>query len=227
MSRFEATERTTLARKPERGTYDTSAIHGILDEGFVASVAVILDGSPHVQPMLYARDDDRLILHGSASNGLLAHLKTGARLCLNVTLVDGLVLGRSVPDHSVNYRSVNVYGVASEIEEEPQKLRAMKIVFDSMIAQRWEHLPPVPTMYLKKATRVFSLPLVECVAKVRRGPPASEPADRKHPIWCGVLPFFLGVDTPLADPAIPQDEAQRAGPADALRNYRRPQRRHS
>jgi nitroimidazol reductase NimA-like FMN-containing flavoprotein (pyridoxamine 5'-phosphate oxidase superfamily) len=225
MADFEPTERTTLKRRAERGSYDRETVHAILDEGFMASVAATIDGWPYVQPMLYARDGERIILHGSAKNRLLNHLRTGAPVCLNVTLIDGLVLGRSVPDHSVNYRSVTVFGTAKEILGFEAKRSAMNLVFDSLISGRWEHLPPVPKAYLEQGTIVFEVALAECVAKIRTGPPESAPVERGHPIWAGVVPFFLGTGTPVPDPQIPADEAQQRGPAEQVRNYKRPQRK--
>lgn len=210
---YQPTIRTTVHRRAKRATYDRATVHAILDEGFWASVAVSIDGVPHVQPMLYARDGESLILHGSAKNRLLIHARGGGELCVNVTLIDGLILGSTIPDHSMNYRSVSIYSQASEITDIEAKLSAMKRVFDSLIARRWHGLPPLDQEYLAKHTIVFTLPISECVAKINAETPACSSPD----IWCGILPFSLAVGDPT-----PHPDCRQAPPL-SISRYRRPQ----
>jgi nitroimidazol reductase NimA-like FMN-containing flavoprotein (pyridoxamine 5'-phosphate oxidase superfamily) len=156
----------------------------------IGSLATIIDSEPFVQPMIHARDGEEIILHGSSANRMLGALEGGARACLSVTLLDGLVLGRSVPDHSFQYRSVSVHGVCRPVTDAGEKRARMRVVFDHIIAQRWETLPPVDEDYLGHV-KVLILPLTECVAKINTSTPEDTPGDPAHAVWSGVLPFAL------------------------------------
>lgn len=197
---YAQTPRTKVRRRPQRATYDSAAIHPILDEALIGSLAVVIDGEPHVQPMIHARDGEEIILHGSSGNRMLAALEGGARACLNIALIDGLLLGRSVPDHSFQYRSVSIYGVTRSVTDPREKRERMRRVFDHIIAKRWETLPPVDEDYLSHV-KVLILPLGECVAKVN----TSVPEDVAGDVWSGVIPFHLGVG-PLQPASGPQPE---------------------
>jgi len=216
MTNYPKTEKTTLKRKRKRGTYDKQVIHAILDEGFLASVAISIDNEPYVQPMLYVRDDKKLIFHGSAANHVLNHLRAGHKLCANITLVDGLILGTSIPDHSANYRSVTVFGTVTEIEAHDEKKSAMKKVFDSLIVKRWENLPPLDDDYLRLTTIVFTVDLEECVAKVQDTGPA-DGSGKAYDIWSGVLPCKLQFGEPVT-----AADCEQAVP-EPVKNYQRPQ----
>ena len=211
MTQIPISERTKLKRRPDRGNYDRDMIYAILDEAVTASVAVSIDGQPHVQPMLHARVGDDLILHGSSKNRLLSHALNGGELCINVTLIDAMVLGASVPDHTMNYRSVTIYGVVEEISATAEKEKMMEAVFSSLAPDRWGSLPPVDRGYLEKVTRVLRLPLTEAVAKINESEPAEDPNEAG--VWTGVLPVKLawgspksmtvnGSDVPNVPPAI-------------------------
>lgn len=186
MSQIPVSPRTKLKRRSERGNYDSDTIYAILDEAVCASVAVSIDGQPHVQPMLHARVGGDLILHGSSKNRLLNHARTGGELCINVTLIDSMVLGASVPDHTMNYRSVTIYGTAEEIIDADEKAQVMEAVFSSLAPDRWRTLPPVDAGYLEKATLVLRLPLAEAVAKINESEPAPDP--NEVGVWTGELP---------------------------------------
>ncbi len=195
---YQPTPRTRPVRRANRAAYDRATVHAILDEALIGVLATLIDGEAFAQPMIHARDGEELILHGSSANRMLGALAAGARACLSVTLIDGLILGRTVPDHSFQYRSVSVHGVCREITDPAEKRARMRCVFDHIIAQRWEALPPVDEDYLGHV-KVLVLPLAECVAKVN----ADLPADAPGEIWSGVLPFKLAAG-PLAPAPGPQ-----------------------
>lgn len=196
---FTPTERTQVRRLPERGVYDRAEIYKILDEGFVCHVGFAVDGQPFVIPTGYGHSGDKLYIHGSAASRMLRSLAGGVKVCVTVTLFDGLVLARSAFHHSMNYRSVVVLGTATPVEDREEKLEALRAISDQIIRGRWDEVRQ-PSEQELKATTVLSLPLEEVSAKVRSGPPHDEEEDYKLPIWAGVLPFRLSPQTPLADP---------------------------
>jgi uncharacterized protein len=214
---YPKTPRTTVRRRAQRASYDRALVHAILDEALIGTLATIIDGEPVAQPMIHARDGEDIILHGSSGNRMLNAIEAGARACLSVTLLDGLLLGRSVPDHSFQYRSVTVHGLARPITDAKEKRERMRRVFDHIIAQRWETLPPVDEDYLGHV-KVLVLPLAECVAKVNAAVPEDVAGDPPHAVWSGVLPFALtaGVPQPMPGP-------QPSVPA-TLAGYARPRR---
>src|SRR5260370_32680271 len=138
MKAFPRTKRTTVKRLPNRGHYEREPVYEILDEGFICHVGFVIEGRPVVIPTGYARDGDRLYLHGSQASRMLRALKTGIEVCVTVTLVDGLVLARSAFHHSMNYRSVVVFGRATVVDNPDEKLAALRALSDQMIPGRWE-----------------------------------------------------------------------------------------
>jgi nitroimidazol reductase NimA-like FMN-containing flavoprotein (pyridoxamine 5'-phosphate oxidase superfamily) len=200
-SSYPTTPRTTVKRRAQRASYDRGQVHAILDEALIGALATIIDGEPVAQPMIHARDGEEIILHGSRNNRMLNALGAGARACLSVTLLDGLILGRSVPDHSFQYRSVAVHGLVRAIVDPAEKRERMRKVFDHIIAHRWETLPPVSDEYLA-TVKVLILPLEECVAKINAGLPEDEVGAPPHAVWSGVLPFALtsGALAPMPGP---------------------------
>jgi uncharacterized protein len=214
---YTRTPRTTVKRRAQRASYDREQVHAILDEALIGSLATIIDGEPVAQPMIHARDGEEIILHGSSKNRMLNAIEAGARVCLSVTLLDGLLLGRSVPDHSFQYRSVAVHGVTRTIADPAEKRERMHKVFDHIIAHRWETLPPVDDDYLSHVM-VLILPLEECVAKINAGLPDDVPGDPPHAVWSGILPFAISAGTPAPMPG------QQPQIPTALSAYRRPQR---
>src|SRR5579864_54417 len=167
------TARTTVRRIPKHSSYDRATINSILDEGLICHVGFVDEGLPYVIPTLYARSGDRLLVHGSAASRLARTLASGSDVCLSVTLLDGIVLARSVFNHSMNYRSVVIFGKASPIEDQQEKKEAMRLFSEHVMPGRWNEARQ-PTAVELKATLVLSLPIREVSAKLRTGPPVDD-----------------------------------------------------
>jgi uncharacterized protein len=195
-----SSERTRVRREPQRGRYDRDTIDAILDAGLVCHLGFVHDGQPFVIPTLYARVGDEVFVHGSAASRMLRGLAGGLDACLTVTLVDGLVLARSVFNHSVNYRSVVVLGRAAPVGED-EKLRALEAFTDRLLPGRWAEVRP-PTPAELKATSILRLPLAEASAKVREGPPKDDEDDYGWPVWAGVIPLESRAGEPVPDPRL-------------------------
>jgi nitroimidazol reductase NimA-like FMN-containing flavoprotein (pyridoxamine 5'-phosphate oxidase superfamily) len=213
---YSVTERTTLKRLPKRGDYSHELVHSILDEGFICHVGFAIDGKPFVIPTGYARVDQTIYIHGSAASRMLRTLSSGADVCLTVTLLDGLVLARSAFHHSVNYRSVVVFGKAFPVDDPEEKIKALHALSDHIIPGRWDEVRP-PDEQEMKATLVLKLPLEEVSAKVRVGPPIDDEPDYDLPVWAGVLPLKLVPGTPIKDVRASDDLAI----PDYVTNYKR------
>ena len=201
---FRQTQRTTLKRLPKRGIYDRELVYRILDEGFICHVSFAVEGQPFVIPTGYARIADQLYIHGSQVSRMLRTLSQGIDVCIAVTLVDGLVLARSAFHHSLNYRSVVIFGRAAVVEEKEAKLAALFAFSEHVIPGRWNDVRQ-PTEQELKATTVLSLPLVEVSAKVRTGPPIDDEDDYALDVWAGVVPLQLVAGAPMPDPRLPSD----------------------
>jgi nitroimidazol reductase NimA-like FMN-containing flavoprotein (pyridoxamine 5'-phosphate oxidase superfamily) len=201
MDKIPQTPRTTVKRLPQRGNYDREAINQILDEGFICHVGFAVDGRPFVIPTGYARMGEKLFIHGSQASRMLRTLEQGIDVCLTVTLIDGLVLARSAFHHSMNYRSVVVFGNARVVDNREEKLEALRTLSDHMIPGRWNDVRE-PTERELQLTTVLSLPLTEASAKVRTGPPIDDEEDYELPIWAGVIPLGLVADKPISDPRL-------------------------
>jgi len=218
MSNFTPTERTKVHRKPDRGSYDRELIYRILDEAFVCQVAFIADGLPIVVPTNYVRVGDKLFLHGSVASRLMKTLSSGAPFCLNVTLLDGIVLSPTATGHSVNYRSVVVMGIAEVVQGEAAKLAAMRDFVEYVIRGRWATVRP-PSEQELKGTMVLAVPLVEASSKVRTGFAVDDDAEYSSPAYTGVIPFKWTASAPIPDP---RGKSKIPPPAN-IRNYSRPQ----
>lgn len=218
MENIEPTERTTLKRLPKRGNYERQAVYQILDEGFVCHVGFIVDGRPFVIPTGYGRLGDTLYIHGSAASRMLRALREGIDVCVTVTLLDGLVLARSAFHHSLNYRSVVVFGRARVVEDEDEKMEALRVFTDHIMRGRWEEARR-PNQSELRVTMVLALPLVEASAKIRTGPPLDDEVDMQQPVWAGELPLRLATAEAVPDPQL------RAGIElpQYIRDYSRPQ----
>jgi uncharacterized protein len=199
MNTFEKTERTTLKRLPARAAYDREVVYSILDEGLICHVGFAVEGRPFVIPTGYVRKDDQLFIHGSQASRMLRTLKGGFDVCLTVTLLDGLVLARSAFHHSMNYRSVVVFGRATTVDDPAAKVAALLAFSEHVIPGRWSDVRG-PTEQELKATTVLSLPLEEVSAKVRTGPPLDDEEDYGLPVWAGIVPLRLTAQTPVPDP---------------------------
>ena len=202
MEKLTQTPRTSLKRLPQRGHYDRELINQILDEGFICHVGFAVDGQPFVIPTGYARVGDSLVIHGSQASRMLRTLGQGIDVCVTVTLIDGLVLARSAFNHSMNYRSVVVFGRATLVDDRAEKLAALRALSEHMIPGRWDDVrePSEPEL---KQTTVLSLPLTEASAKVRQGPPLDDEEDYDLSVWAGVIPLSLAAAPPVADARIP------------------------
>ena len=196
------TDRTTLKRLPKRGHYERETINGILDEGFICHVGFVVDGQPFVIPTGYARVDEKLFIHGSQTSRMLRSLAGGIDVCLTVTLIDGLVLARSAFHHSMNYRSVVVFGKATVVEAPEEKLAALLALSEHFIRGRWNDVRE-PSEQELRATTVLSLPLSEASSNVRTGPPLDDEEDYALPVWAGVIPLRLQAGEPIKDPRLP------------------------
>ena len=181
-----------VKREPQRGVYDRATIDAILDEALVCHLGFEIDGQPYVIPTLHVRIDDRLDVHGSAASRMLRHAASELRVCVTVTLLDGLVLARSVFNHSINYRSVVVLGSARIVEND-EKRDALHAFTEHVAPGRWAEARQ-PTEQELKATWILSLPLTEASAKVRTGPPEDDPEDLDVPTWSGVVPIHLAAE---------------------------------
>lgn len=200
---YPITPRTTADRVKGRAAYDRATVHGILDAGLVCHVGVAIDGQPYVLPMAYARDGERLILHGSVASRLAGALTDGSPLCVTVSHVDGLVLARSGFSSSMNYRSVVVLGRAREIADPADKARALDVLADHLAPGRSLEQRPANDKEIA-ATRVLELPLEEVSAKVRSGPPEDLAKDVELPIWAGVLPLSTLPGEPVPADDLPE-----------------------
>lgn len=192
----------TVKRLLARGAYDRATINAILDEGLVCHVAFLVDGQPSVIPTLYVRLGDHLYLHGSPASRMLRALQEGGTVSVAVTLVDGLVLARSAFHHSMNYRSVVVYGIPSFVEDLARKVEILRGLSDHVIPGRWEEVRGPSEQELRR-TLVVSIPIDEASAKIRTGPPIDDEADYDLPVWAGVVPLRLVAGTPIRDARLP------------------------
>jgi uncharacterized protein len=195
------TTRTTVRRHPERGDYDRATIDAILDEALLCHVGFVVEGQPFVIPTIHARDGDILYIHGSPGSRLLRNLKAGVDVCVTVTLLDALVLARSVYNHSMNYRSAVVLGRAQEVTDRDEKLHAMERVVEHVVPGRWADARR-PSEGEIKGTTILALGLDEASAKVRSGPPTDDDADLSFPVWAGLVPLELAPRRPVADEGV-------------------------
>jgi hypothetical protein len=196
--------------------YDRVEIYKILDEGFLCHVGFVMDGQPFVIPTSYGRQQDHLYIHGSAASRMLRQMTEGLPVCVTVTLLDGLVLARSIFNHSMNYRSVVMLGKATLVVETEEKLAALRTLSEHILPGRWQDVRQPNERELKQ-TSVLRLPIEEFSAKVRQGPPMDDPEDYSYPTWAGVVPLELKAGEPVADPKL---EPPGDAPAYA-RNYTR------
>jgi uncharacterized protein len=193
------TGRTKLRRRADRAHTERDVVDAILDEAYLAHVGFVVDGCPHVLPMTYGRVGNALYLHGAAANAML-RASIDAEICVTVTLLDGLVLARSAMHHSMNYRSVVLFGVATAVTDEAEKRRALDAVVDHALDGRSAVARPARAAELR-ATLVVRLPIDEGSAKVRAGGPVDDAADLDLPVWAGEIPLRVIEAEPVQDPA--------------------------
>ena len=201
---FEKTSVNQVTRVPERGRYDRKTIYPIIDEALICHVGLVEAEQPVVIPTLHVRKGDEILLHGATTSRLIKYVAAGHPVCVAITLVDGLVLARSVYHHSVNYRSVVLFGRGRLIAE-AEKLAYLEYFTNRLLPDRWAEVRP-PNEAELKATAVVSIPIELASAKVRMGPPGDEPEDMDWPVWAGVLPIRQQFLPPQADPQLETEQ---------------------
>lgn len=210
-------KRTEVRRLPERGDYDRALINTILDEALICHVGFVSEqGYPVVIPTIHARLESTLYLHGSPASRMLRAVKEGADVCVTVTLVDGLVLARSAFHHSMNYRSVVIFGNSREVTDPDEKMRALEVITDHVAHGRWADARH-PNELEFKGTTVLALEIDEASAKTRSGPPGDDDEDYALPIWAGVVPVATSFGPRIDDPAL----TDGIDPPDYVTDYRR------
>jgi nitroimidazol reductase NimA-like FMN-containing flavoprotein (pyridoxamine 5'-phosphate oxidase superfamily) len=202
MTHFAKTTKNRIKRLPERGHYDRETIYRILDEALICHVGFVQNEQPFVIPINFARVDDSIVLHGAKGSRLLKHVEAGNAVCVEATIVDGLVLARSVFHHSVNFRSVVLFGKGRVVQDEQEKLSALKAITDHLIPGRWQETRQ-PSRKELNVTSVVSISIEEASAKVRIGPPADDQEDYALPVWAGVLPLQETPLPPIRDELLP------------------------
>jgi uncharacterized protein len=195
---YTPTPRTRVVREAHRAVYDREAAYRILDEGFLCHVGFVADGQPFVIPTSYGRKDANLYIHGSAASRMLRQLKESVPVCITVTLLDGLVLTRSIFNQSMNYRSVVVLGKATLVDDSAEKLEALRLLSEHILPGRWADSRQPNASELKQ-TSVLRLPIKEFSAKVRVGPAIDDEEDYSFPTWAGVIPLEMIAGTPIDD----------------------------
>lgn len=214
--KFKVTEKTKLKRLPKRGNFDRETVYKILDEAFVCHVGFTVENQPFVIPTAYGRKDDVLYIHGSAASRLMREMSKNIDVCVTVTLIDGLVLARSAFHHSINYRSVVIFGKAEIVEDKTEKNEALRIFTEHIIQNRWDEIRE-PNPKELKATTVLKLEITEASAKMRAGNPIDDEEDMSLNVWAGVIPLKLKPQEPIDDELL---KANTEVP-DYVKNYRR------
>jgi nitroimidazol reductase NimA-like FMN-containing flavoprotein (pyridoxamine 5'-phosphate oxidase superfamily) len=194
-------ERTRVKRLPDRGAYDKETVYSILDEGLVCHVGIAVEDQPFVIPMAYARCGDRLVIHAFGGSRLVRALKSGVEVCVAVTHLDALVMARSAFHHSMNYRSVVVFGKAQLLDGDDAKLAALRDFFEHVAPGRWDDVRE-PNQKELAQTAVIELPLDEASAKIRTGPPVDDDEDYALDVWAGLIPLEVTAQAPVADPKL-------------------------
>lgn len=198
MSQYPITPRTKLVRLPKRGSYDAATIHAILDEAPMCHIGTVLDGLPYVVPATHWRIGEELFVHGATCSRSFKALAEGAEACVTVSLADGWVLARSAFHHSVNYRSVMLFGRARLVTDMTEKSAALLALIDRVQLGRGAVVRP-PNANELKATALLAFPLDEVSAKVRMGPPVDDAEDMSWPVWAGIIPLTLTAGDPIPD----------------------------
>lgn len=198
---FAKTPRNRVRRHPERGRYDPAEIYPIVDAALVCHVGFILDEQPYVIPTLHARQGDTILLHGAKASRLLRHVEAGGAVCITVTLVDGIVLARSVFNHSINYRSALLFGRGVPIVDDEARMQALEAFTERLLPGRWRDVRP-PSVVELKQTSIVAVAIESASAKARSGPPKDNEDDLALPVWAGVLPLRQVAEAPIADPRL-------------------------
>ena len=195
---LQVTERSRFRRHPRLGHHDRAIVNQILDEALVVQVGFVVENHPFVIPMGYGREGDRLYLHGATTSRMMKSLEQGVDICVSATLLDGIVIARSLFHHAMNYRSVVLFGQATLVEGEAAKMHALKVLSEHITPGQWAYAR-TPTPQEVKGTTVLSFPIEEGSAKIRSGGPNDSAADYALPVWAGQLPLKLTSGTPIPD----------------------------
>ncbi len=195
-----STPRTALGRHPERGRTERNDLYAVLDAGLICHLGVVVDGAPRVLPTGYGRVGDLLYLHGSSANSSFM-AGAGQQVCVTVTHLDGLVCARSVFNHSMNYRSAMIFGVARLVTDPAEKTLALRTITEHLAPGQWSYARQ-PSKKELAATSALALPLTEASVKIRTGGPSDEPEDYALDIWAGVVPVTAGFGEPEPDTAL-------------------------
>lgn len=202
-------KRSKINRIPSRGYYDRETIYKIIDEAFYCHVSFVIDNQPYIIPTIHARMNDEIVLHGAKANRMLKHISEGNEICMSVSLMDGLVLARSVFHHSVNYRSVVIFGKGRELKDKTEKLNALQAITDHLLPGRWEDARQ-PNEKELNVTTVVSIKIDEASAKIRTGPPKDEKEDYDLAVWAGIIPITQKFNLPEIDAEL-NDEIELPG----------------
>ncbi|MEK7722926.1 MAG: pyridoxamine 5'-phosphate oxidase family protein [Acidobacteriota bacterium] len=197
-SEINQTQRTKLKRLPKRGNFDREMVYKILDEAFICHIGFSVDGQTFVIPTAYGRKGDTLFVHGSAASRMMREMSKGIDVCITVTLVDGLVLARSAFHHSINYRSVVIFGKAEIVTEEAEKNEALFAFTEHLIKGRWADVRE-PNSKELKGTTVLKLEINEASAKMRTGNPIDDEKDMNLDCWAGLIPLKIQAENPIDD----------------------------
>jgi nitroimidazol reductase NimA-like FMN-containing flavoprotein (pyridoxamine 5'-phosphate oxidase superfamily) len=198
---FKPTARSRVKRRSNRAHYDRATVYAVVDAAVLAHVGYVIDGQPYVTPTNCWREGDRLLWHGSMASRMLKTVRDRVPVCVTITHLDGLVMARSAFHHSVNYRSVMLFGRAEMVTDKAEKERALRAFVERVAPGRWPELRPITAQELK-ATMVVAMPIEEASAKIRTGPPVDDEADHALPVWAGVVPLKLTAGRPVADPRL-------------------------
>lgn len=203
-------------RKKERGSQDIGSIYSILDQALVCHVGFVQDGVPYVIPHNFGRVGDQLVMHGALGGRLMKHILNGGEVCIEVTILDSLVLARSLFQHSVNYRSVMVFGKGRALNTHEEKNTALKAISDQLMKGRWEECR-LPNEKELNATAVVSIPIDVATAKINNGMPDDKKEDLDFPVWAGILPLSTEAGEPVTSDGI----AEGLLPSEEIRNYKK------
>ncbi len=202
MSEYEVTRRNRIRQIREYARYDTEAVHGVLDAGLVSHVGFVQDGQPFVIPMIYGREGEVVYLHGASKARIVKLLGSGTPVCVNVTLLDGIVAARSAFHSSMNYRSAVVFGTGRLIEDEAENLHALEVISEHMLVGRWQEMR-APLERELAMTGVIEVAIESASAKVSADPPEDEEEDYATRVWAGVVPITTTLGEPVDDGRVP------------------------
>lgn len=210
---FTPTGRTKLRTLPKRGDYNIETIYNILDASFICYIGFSNKNQPFVIPVAFGRKDNKIYFHGGKGSRLFKTIKKEIDICINVTIVDGIVLAKSAFHHSINYRSVVIFGKTEEVTSKQSKIEGLKTIMDNILPGRWEDVR-IPNEKELNATTVLSVNLEEASAKIRTGPSTEEETDLDLNIWSGIIPLDLkrGI-------AVPSKEYNNIQVPDYINNY--------